>query len=255
MSGIVLLADIHLNKYRNRNSYQWGKKHFEIAKSCKQNILSDSTKHHQSAGYYYSWGNRGNYRTVDLSSVTQYSYIKNKGVIGEMNSLFIEERMNTELKNSVLTMKKRMPFLTNVISPVIGVAFEMQSSHGDVNIEKTSVSEVGVWESTLSINAVTKHVHTEHDVTYTIIDVPSQVKRNKSNQYHFLFQFSKKYNIGIPMNIGTTIVFSGKLLTHRQSSMMFDNADDDLFFNFGSYGNKKLYNHIKKSFRRHGNIK
>ena len=102
-----------------------------------------------------------------------------------------------------------------------------------------------MWESTLSINAVTKHFHTEDDVTYTIIDIPSQAKRTKSNQYHFLFQFSKKYSIRIPMNIGTTIVFSGKLLTHRQSSMIFDNADDDLFFNFGSYGNKKLYNHIK----------
>ena len=45
-------------------------------------------------------------------------------------------------------MKKCMPFLTNVISPVIGVAFEMQASHGNVKIEETSVSEVGVWEST-----------------------------------------------------------------------------------------------------------
>ena len=53
------------------------------------------------------------------------------------------------------------------------------------------------------------------------------------------------------MNIGTTITFSGKLLAHRQSSNVFDDLDDDLFFNFGSYGNKKLYNHIKKSFGRH----
>ena len=142
-----------------------------------------------------------------------------------------------------------------MISPVIGVAFEMQSSHGNVKIEETSVLEVGVWESTLSINTVTKHFHTEDDVTYTIIDVPSQAKRTKSNQYHFLFQFSKKFNIGIPMHIGTTIVFSGKLLTHRQSSMMLDNTDDDLFFNFGSYRNKKLHNHIKKSLKRHCDTK
>ena len=37
-----------------------------------------------------------NYRTVDLSSVTQYSYIKKSGVVGEINSLFLGERMNVE---------------------------------------------------------------------------------------------------------------------------------------------------------------
>ena len=73
MSGIILLAAVHLNKYRSRNSYVRGRQHFNIAKNCKGNILSDSTKHHESAGYYYSWRNRGNYRTVNLSSVTQYS--------------------------------------------------------------------------------------------------------------------------------------------------------------------------------------
>ena len=136
MSGIVLLAAIHLKKYRKRNGYVWGMQHFNIAKSCKDNILTDATKHHKSAGYYYSWGNRGNYRTVDLSSVTQYSYKKKKGVVGELNSFFLEECMNVEIKNSILTMKNHLPFLTTIISPAIGVAFNMQHQHGDVKIEE-----------------------------------------------------------------------------------------------------------------------
>ena len=254
LSGIVLLAAIHLNKYRKRNGNFWGKQHFDIAYSCKNNILTESTSHHQSSGYYYSWGNRANYRTVDLSSVTQYTHIKKKGIVAEINASFLEESMNIELKNSILTMKNKFPFLATVISPIVGVAFKMQTQHGNINIEKTGASEVGIWESTLSINAVTKELHTEDDVTYTVIDVPLQMKRKENIKYHFLFQFSKKFNISVPMITGTTIIFSGKLLTHRQSCNVFNTTDDDLFFNFGSYGNKKLYNHIKQSFLRHNAV-
>ena len=109
----------------------------------------------------------------------------------------------------------------------------MQHEHGNVKIEETRSSDIDVWGSTLSVNAVTKHFHTEHDVTYTVIDVPIQEKRKQGCHYQFLFHFSNKYNISVPMNIGKTIIFSGKLLTHRQSSNVFDNSDDDLFFNFG----------------------
>ena len=50
MSGIVFLAVVHLNKYRRRNGFIWGREHYNMAKSCKNNILTDSTKHHESAG-------------------------------------------------------------------------------------------------------------------------------------------------------------------------------------------------------------
>ena len=44
------------------------------------------------------------------------------------------------------------------------------------------------------------------------------------------------------------ILFSGKMLTHRQSCNTFETRYDQLFLNFASYGNKKLYNHIRQSF-------
>lgn len=99
---------------------------------------------------------------------------------------------------------------------MIDVAFNIQHKHGYIKIEETSISEIGVWESTLPINVATKKFHTESDVTYAVIDVPLQAKREKGSQYQFLFQILEKYNVSIPMNIGTPIVFSGKLLTHIQ---------------------------------------
>ena len=54
-----------------------------------------SNKHHPSMGYYFSWGNRGNYGMVDNLSAGTYackSYDKAK-----MNSNFIDYMMNKEL--------------------------------------------------------------------------------------------------------------------------------------------------------------
>ena len=51
MSGIVVLAVVHLNKYRRSNGFIWGREHYNMARSCKNNILTDSTKHHESDGY------------------------------------------------------------------------------------------------------------------------------------------------------------------------------------------------------------
>ena len=98
----------------------------------------------------------------------------------------------------------------------------------------------------------TEELHTEDDVTYTVIDVPLQGKSKTGTKYHFLFQFNNKYNLSLPMTPGTSIIFSGKLLSHRQSCNVYKPTDDELFFNFGAYGNKKLYNHIKQSFKRMG---
>ena len=250
LSGIVLLAVIHLNKYRKRYGQCWERKHFDIVSSCKDNIIIPSNSHYQSSGYYFSWGNRANYKTEDKSSITQYTFKKGNSIHSELHASFIEELMITELKASLSKINDYLPFLSTVISLVLKVAFNMQVKHGDIKIEQTSASEEGIWQSTLSVNAITEELHTEDDVTYTVIDVPIQTKSKIGTKYHFLFQLNNKYNLSIPMATGTTIIFSGKLLSHRQSCNVYKPTDHDLFFNFGAYGNKKLYNHIKKSFVR-----
>ena len=74
-----------------------------------------------------------------------------------------------------------------MISPVIGVAFNMQARKDNIKIEETSASKAGLWQCTLSVNGVTEELHTEDDVTYTVIDVPLQEKSKTGTKYHFLF--------------------------------------------------------------------
>ena len=160
--------------------------------------------------------------------------------------------MNTELQAAILNMKRILVCIPKIIAPVIEVAYDIQATEGNIDIEKTSASHAGVWQSSLSVNAVTKGFHTEHDVTYTTINVPSQEKKSTERKYHFIFKIQNKLNISLPLIEGTTILFSGKLLTHRQTCNVFECTDDELFFNFTSYGNKRLYNHIRQSFIRCG---
>ena len=58
------------------------------------------------------------------------------------------------------------------MAPVIRVAHKIQSTVGDINIVKPYGSNVGIWQLSSCINAVTKGMHTEDDVTYSAISVP-----------------------------------------------------------------------------------
>ena len=209
-----------------------------------------SNKHHMSTGYYFSWEMKGNYGLNENSSVGQYAH--KPTVKGALGSTFLVQSMNTELQATILNMKRILAGIPKMIAPVIQVAYDIQSTEGNIDIEKTSASHVGVWQSSLSVNAVTKGFHTEHDVTYTTINIPSQEKKSAERKYHFIFKIQNKLNISLPLIEGTTILFSGKLLTHRQTCNVFECTDDELFFNFASYGNKKLYSHIRQSFIRSG---
>ena len=148
--------------------------------------------------------------------------------------------MNTELKATIFNMARIIPDLLRMISPLIEVSYDIQETEGNIDIKRSSASETGVWQSSLSVNDVTKGYHTEHDVTYITIKIPTQEKKSTERKYHFVFKVQNKYNISIPLIEGKIILFSGKLLTHRQTCNVFEAIDDELFISFSSYDNKKI---------------
>ena len=102
----------------------------------------------------------------------------------------------------------------------------------------------------MCVNAETQQYHIECDCTYTMIHVPQQVRNKTSSRYHFNFKFSNDVTYGIPLNAGTSVLFSGQYITHRQSCYIVDKTDDETFIDFASYGNVKLFRHIQKKFTR-----
>ena len=103
------------------------------------------------------------------------------------------------------------------------------------------------------MNAKTSIYHVEDDCTYTLLKVTTQPKNNKSNidyERMFLIQLSDTETISIPLFLNLTFIFPGTLLTHRQHCNASCYSDGSVFFNLIAYGNKRLFNHIKKSFER-----
>ena len=65
-----------------------------------------------------------------------------------------------------------------------------------------------------------------------------------------MFKFSDDMNVSVSLKVGTTLLFLGQYVTHQQSCTTTDKDKQDLFYNFASYGNARLFRHIHQSFIR-----
>ena len=57
------------------------------------------------------------------------------------------------------------------------------------------------------------------------------------------------------MNDDLSFLFSGKFLSHKQTSGIGPGTKDDVFINISSYGNGNLSTHMYTSFERNTNDK
>ena len=102
----------------------------------------------------------------------------------------------------------------------------------------------------MCVNAETAEFYVESDCNYTLIHVARQLYPTKAAKCQFIFKLTEELNVSIPMAIGTSILFSGQFLSHRQSQPHTSIVGDDVFYNFQSYENLRLFRHIKNSFDR-----
>ena len=168
-----------------------------------------------------------------------------------MNADILEEMAACELKSAVNGMRKILPNINDFIAPTLITAYQIQKEIGDFNMNKVSISECGMWQSCICVNAQTTHIHTENDCTHTVITVPKQnIKKEPTDDYTFLFELKKGETVGIKMSCGISFMFSGKYITHCQAHNESISKKNSVFVNIASYGNAKLYNHIKKTIER-----
>ena len=152
-----------------------------------------------------------------------------------------------DLKKSVLTVVHVIPNIKDYIAPTLNVIFNLQKDVGNLNMKETAVSNDGMWQSSLCINFQKTDLHTENYCTYTVIAVPNQKERSLPT---FIIELKKGYTIGLKMDPGMTFMFSEKYLFHRQMILDMNSTNEHLFFNFASYGNVCLYNHMKTTIQR-----
>ena len=248
LSGMILLGIISLQKpYRGKSV--WNSTHHKIMAKHKTTVITSDKKHHSSLGMYYSYGNKANFGQTDLSSIGQYASKRNN-LDSHVNDLCIEELSQSEIQISIKQLSMHLPLLRKLLSPIVSTANRIQSTVGSINLKQTSASEEGIWQTCMCVNAQTTEFHTEMDCTYTLIHVPSQEPEQSAGKYNFVFQLSPSMNISIHMKAGLSFMFSGKFLTHRQSCDKDGRDSTGTFINFASYGNARLYRHIRNSFER-----
>ena len=221
-SGIVVLMFCKLRSNKNKAGYTWGSHQANFCKATKDNLIATNSSHFGSKGQYYSFGNRGNYGMIDDSSVALYVSKKYKNdmkhKLATMNADVLEEMAGSELESAMKDMKSVIPNLTDFIAPTLKTAFQIQQVIGDINMNKVNISDCGMWQSSICINAQTTQLHTENDCTYTVITVPKQeTKMDPPDEYIFLFDLKKGETLGLKMIYGINFMFSGKYLTHRQA--------------------------------------
>ena len=257
-SGIVLLFLAILPQVVSKHNPPIQPDLFNILQETKSNIMKRGGANHcNSTGYYYSFGNKGSYERVGNCSVGQYASKKSTSVektkrIGD-NAVMLEKLCASHIKESVLAMENLLPNLSTLISPVVDTAFDMQVKHGPVGLKKVHNTNSGMWQSCMCVNARTSIMHTEDDCTYTFAKVPSQISsdvKNKDYQRMFLVQINKKELIALPLYMNLSFIFTGTFLSHRQQCTSESSTDGSRFYNIVSYGNKRLFFHIRKSFKR-----
>ena len=232
---------------------------YDFAKQIKRvkNSTIKKGDHNGSTGLYYSFGNKGSYEMVNNSSVGQYTtkVVKNKETNAERQKwcCSAENLIGEHLNESIQTLKSYIRNIPKLISPVIDVAYGMQKEHGDVNLKATKERESGIWMSTIVLNGQTSNFHSENDCTYTLVTVPKQCNKmnhGNKNRRMFLININEQNIFAVPMTHNLSLLYSGNFITHRQHCDRECEKDGSLFYNIVSYGNQRLYSHLKKSFLR-----
>ena len=252
-SGKVVLLVCIYDDTAKTSCPPWNYNDFASIKSCKPNILSGSS-HHGSVGYYASFGNKGSFKKVMNSSVGQYVNKKKSDLIRQVQidevASRYDNKISLEIKVCCNIMGRLLPNIRSVISPVIDTAFEIQNEVGDINLQPVSSSKNGCWQTSVCINAQTSDFHIEKDCTYTLISIPRQEyfkSTTKKDAFNFIFKLSKTEMVNIELVPSLSFIFSGLFLTHRQNKNTENNTSNDVFFNIASYGNKRLFHHLRKS--------
>ena len=252
-SGILLLMACVYQPVPNIDK-NWDINDYKRLKKCKPNILQGSN-HHDSTGYYASFGNKGSYEIIKSSSVGQYSTKKHSKLSKQMiineEATVYETHCASEISRGVKVLSTIIPNIKTIIAPVIETSFNLQLNEKDLNLKETASIHDGCWQTSICIDAQTKQYHTEHDCTYTFITVPKQLQSKSppsTIKYDFLFKLTAKQSINLSLKAGVTFIFSGLFLSHRQNKSKEESTKDEVFFNMASYGNKRLFNHLRKTY-------
>ena len=150
-SGFVVLCICNLEQQGDPNRPVYGTDFYKAIHGCKNNIITSHSNHFGSSGCYYSFGNKGNYMTIDNSTVGQYASKRFATTMrpneAKYNAELIENQCALELDSSVKDLVRLIPNMRTLIAPILDLAFKKQASMGSINLKEVPSSCNGLGHS------------------------------------------------------------------------------------------------------------
>ena len=151
------------------------------------------------------------------------------------------------------TLSKILPETKVFLAPMLNTAYEIQKRIGQDILTPLKVTTSGSWNTHIFVDGVTQNFHSEKDCAYTCIHVPKQDKIIDTcieSQPTFLFKLNDNQRIMLPLTMPVSFMYNAQLITHRQAYYPDNTQNMTSFINVSSYGNEKIFNHLRKTFQR-----
>ena len=163
----------------------------------------------------------------------------------------IEDTIYGSIYGDIIQLSKYLSNLRTMISPNISkITNEFDIVEEEELHEAKRMFSMGMLNGHFCVNARTCQAHTECDASYTIITIPPQTfdgHRILNPNFHFVI--NERFSILLPMVPNVSFLYSGFMLCHHQ---VLDTTDTKkgIFINLATYGNKRLFDNMVRSFRR-----
>ena len=220
---------------------------------------SNGKKHNGTFGKYYGFGIINKYHNKDGISFGGFQKWKTDN-----------EEKRKKLQNLIYPIFKKTSSVLNTKLPSILkkgnlfikslINFGRKNSKNNRFIKTSmpfSIKNDAYYSFWVCENARTEKFHQECDASYTFISVPVNDNNNhieNISKYQFQFRWNHIHDsnykgINIHLREGICVYYNGFGLFHRQIPL-YDNFENDTFWNFSMYHNKRLFNCINQSIDR-----
>lgn len=247
---VVIMLASNQPKEHKTSSY-WSEDFVNCVESnFNKTVKGDGKKHHGSVGTYFGLGTTARYT---LNGDTSYGQVAHKSGVDPEVSQHLEEMIMQDID----FMIKELNWIIESIvqgGQCVTQALVDHSLEIGLSSERIPCFNSGMVCAYVCKNAQTNDFHIEKDCSYTMIGVPISAQEiNCAGKFQFQFQWNKNGgNINVKLQQGTVLYYSGFAIMHRQFSSL-DKCNDSCdykFWNLSTYGNKRLYENVMKSFNR-----
>ena len=255
--AFVLLAMVEYSDKMSKSGISISTEDIELGNKLWVNqIKTDGSFHFDTSGKIFGIGYGPKYSIDAKTNLSIGQFAGKRKKISDEDMILqaaLKKKIFKFVCHSLTSIYDTFNVLEKNISPNISKLQIHFDLFNEIDENEMTLQRNGILNAHLCLNAQTRMKHTERDSSYTMICVPPHEKESTDSGAHNKaeseFNLSDDEAIVIPLKIGTTLIYSGLMLTHRQQIKKLNDRVKPVV-NIVSYNSQKMFNHMMESFRR-----